>query len=221
MWCVPKIDEQFKECMEDVLDLYEKPYNPEEPVVCFDEKSKQLLQDKRSTQPTQPGKPRRRDYEYKRNGTRNIFLSVEPKGGKREATVTEHRTRHDFAHEMKRLAEGTYRKAKKIHFVLDQLNTHNEKSLYETFGTREAKRLLKRIQFHHTPKHASWLNMAEIELSILGRQCLNRRIPTEDILIREVAAWQQRRNQKKAQIRWKFTKQDARNVFKYESAKLT
>lgn len=221
MWCVPKIDEEFIERMEDVLDLYEKPYNPEEPVVCFDEKSKQLLEDTRTTIPTQPGKPRRRDYEYKRNGTRNLFCSVEPKVGHREITDTDRRTKRDFAFEIRRIVTQTYKQATKIHFVLDNLNTHCRKSLRETFGPRETRRLMKRICFHHTPKHASWLNMAEIELSILGRQALNQRIPDQHTLQRICTTYQYRRNKQHAIITWKFTKQDARKIFKYDSAKLT
>lgn len=217
MWCVPKITNEFVERMEDVLDLYEKPHNPEEPVVCFDEKSKQLLEDTRTPIPAKPGNPLRRDYEYKRNGTRNIFCSVEPKGAHREITDTARRTKQDFSFEIRRIVTTTYKKARKIHFVLDNLNTHCRKSLRETFGPRETRRLMQRICFHHTPKHASWLNMAEIELSILGRQCLNRRIPTQKILHRELISYENRRNQHKAMITWKFTKRDARRVFKYDT----
>lgn len=215
MWCVPTITDEFIERMEDILDLYQKPYNPEEPVVCLDEKSKQLLQDTRPISRTKPYKARRRDYEYKRNGTRNIFCSVEPKGDHREITPTERRTRQDFALEVRRIAQTTYQHAKKIHFVLDNLNTHRRKSLRETFGPRETRRLMERVCFHHTPKHASWLNMAEIELSILGRQALNQRIPTGHVLRAICKTYEQRRNQQKATIAWKFTKHDARRVFKY------
>lgn len=218
MWCVPKITDEFIERMEDILDLYEKPYNPEEPVVCFDEKSKQLLEDTRIAIPTQAGKPRRRDYEYKRNGTRNVFCSVEPKGAHREITDTKRRTKQDFSFEVRRIVTTTYRQAKKIHFVLDNLNTHCRKSLRKTFGPRETRRLMKRISFHHTPKHASWLNMAEIELSIVGRQCLNQRIPTVHLLHTICKTYEQRRNQQHATITWKFTKHDARKVFKYYRA---
>jgi len=220
MWCIPKITDEFVERMEDILDLYEKPYNPEEPVVCFDEKSKRLFEDTRPVSPTKPGKPRRRDYEYKRHGTRNIFCSVEPKGQHREITDTERRTRQDFSLEIRRIVTATYRTAKKIHFVLDNLNTHFQKSLRETFGPREKRRLMRRICFHHTPKHASWLNMAEIELSILGRQALNQRIPTSHVLREICENYERQRNQQKATINWRFTKQDARKVFKYESTKL-
>ncbi len=214
MWCIPKVDQAFLERMEHVLDLYEKPYNPGEPVVCFDEKSKQLLRDIRVPVPPQPGKPRLRDYEYKRNGTRNIFLAVEPKAGYREVQVTKRRTKQDFAKEVRRLAEGRYRRSRRLHLVLDNLNTHFATSFRETFGEPATRRLLKRLCLHHTPKHASWLNMAEIEMSILGRQCLNRRIPTEQVLIQELAAWKRHRNRRKATISWRFTTEDARRVFR-------
>lgn len=216
MWCVPKVDEEFIERMEDVLDLYEKPYNLEEPVVCLDEKSTQLLENIRVPILPAPSKPRRYDYGYKRKGTSNIFLSVEPKGGHREVKDTKRRTKQDFSHEIRRIVEETYKKAKKIHFVLDNLNTHCWKSLRETFGPKETRKLMARISFHHTPKHASWLNMAEIELSILGRQALNQRIPDRHALRRICKAYERRRNQHHATITWKFTKQNARNVFKYD-----
>lgn len=207
--------------MEDVLDLYQKPYNSKEPVVCFDEKSKQLLQDTMPVSPTKPGKPRRRDYEYKRHGTRNIFCSVEPRGGHREITDTKRRTKRDFAFEIRRIVTTTYQKAKKIHFVLDNLNTHCRKSLRETFGPMETRRMMHRICFHYTPTHASWLNMAEIELSILGRQALRQRIPNGELLRDICTTYEQRRNQHHATITWRFTKHDARKIFKYDSIKLT
>lgn len=216
MWCIPKIDDAFIERMEDVLALYEKPYDPQNPVICFDEKSKQLLRHIRSGAPPKPGRLRRYDYEYKRNGTRNIFLAVEPKAGYREATVTNRRTKQDFAHIIKRLIEGHYQLAEKIHLVLDNLNIHFESSFTETFGKEEAAYILSRLCFHYTPKHASWLNMAEIEISVLGRQCVNKRIPTEAKLKRSVAAWQERRNGDRAKINWKFTRKNARATFKYQ-----
>ena len=216
MWCIPTIDDQFIERMEDILALYEKPYDPDEPVLCFDEKSKQLLADTRSAIPTKPNKPRRQDYEYKRNGTRNLFITVEPKGGYRTVKVTTQRTKRDFAYEIKRVATmPRYRDAKSIHIVLDNLNTHFEQSFIETLGAEEAERLMERLHFHYTPNHASWLNMAEIEVSIVGRQCLNRRIPTEDILKGEITAWQRRRNKHRMKINWRFTRKDARAVFRY------
>lgn len=202
--------------MEDVLDLYAKPYDPNEPVLCFDEKSKQLLKDIRTRIPCKEGISAKRDYEYKRNGTKNIFIAVEPKGGYREATVTARRTTQDFAHEIERIVMlPRYLSAAKIHFVLDNLNTHFEPSLIKTFGQERAKELLGRIAFHHTPKHASWLNMAEIELSILSRQALGGRIPHAQVLTERIARWQETRNRMGAGIQWKFTKEDARKIFKY------
>lgn len=205
--------------MEEILDLYAAPYRPHEPVICFDEKSKQLLKDIRTRVPCQEGVPAKRDYEYKRNGTRNIFIAVEPKGGYREATVTKRRTKQDFAQEIKRLAElPRYRSAAKIHFVLDNLNTHFESSFLETFGREHSGKLLRRLAFHYTPKHASWLNMAEIELSILSRQALRGRLGTATVLSERIRRWQEKRNTRGAAIRWKFTKDDARKVFKYDKA---
>jgi len=216
MWCLPKVNQQFKEKMEDVLNLYEKPYNFAEPVICVDEKSKQLLQDKQKPVKARKGKLRRADYEYRRNGTRNIFLSVEPKAGQRQLKVTRHRKKPDFAQFIKELSKK-YSRTEKIHIVVDNLNTHFEKSFYETFSQTEADNILKKIEFHYTPKHASWLNMAEIELSIVGRQCLNRRIPTEEKLKQEIKYWQKYRNDKKLTIQWKFTVKDARKKFRYRA----
>ena len=217
MWCIRKINDEFIQCMEDVLNLYEKSYNSDEPVICFDEKSKQLLGDARMSIPANPHQSLKRDYTYKRNGTRNIFLSVEPKGGHREVRETARRTRPDFATEANRvIALPRYRKARTVHLVVDNLNTHNAESFIQTFGEKKAKRILSRIQFHYTPKHASWLNMAETELSILERQCLKRRIPTQEMLSKEIAIWQRNRNRVHATINWKFTAKDARRAFKYK-----
>jgi hypothetical protein len=203
--------------MESLLSLYGKPYNPHEPILCFDEKSKELRGETHPLVHATEYAPRKRDYEYRRNGTANIFLAVEPKGGWRETTVTKRRTRTDFASEMRRIALlPRYRKARKLHIVLDNLNTHFESSFYEAFPHREAKRLLSRLRFHYTPKHASWLNMAEIELSVLSRQALTGRIPTRKRLGARVRQWQEKRNGERAMIQWKFTKRDARNVFKYK-----
>lgn len=222
MWCIPRVTPEFIERMEDVLALYQKPYTPHEPIICFDEKSKQLLKDTRERILTKEGKPARRDYEYQRNGTRNIFVSVEPKGGYRESSVTKRRTKQDFAKEVKRVTElPRYDKARCIHIVLDNLNTHFEKSFIETFSPTEAHSIIKRIVFHYTPKHASWLNMAEIELSVMSGQCLKGRIGTEEALKERLARWQTKRNDARAMIRWKFTKEDARKVFKYNSGKLS
>jgi hypothetical protein len=208
--------------MEDVLNLYAKPYNPEEPVLCFDEKSKELHKDIRRFKKTRKGKVRRRDYEYKRNGTVNIFLSVEPKGGYRRANGTNRRTRTDFAREIKRIVQlPRYRGAKKIHLVLDNLNTHNEKSLTLTFGIQETRRIMRKIQFHHTPAHASWLNMAEIEIGVMSTQAIKGRISDKEKLVRQIRAWQKRRNRKHAMITWTFTKRKARKKFGYKYAKLS
>ena len=163
MWCVPKLTSEFIERMEHLLDVYALPYNPQEPVICIDEKSKQLIADTRTTLPMTAHAQRRHDYEYKRNGTRNIFCAVEPKGGRRTITVTNRRTKRDFAQFVKKLIERNYAEAEVIHIVCDNLNTHNARSFQETFGKEETQRLLERIRFHYTPKHASWLDMAEIE----------------------------------------------------------
>jgi hypothetical protein len=222
MWCIPEGDREFIGRMEDVLNLYQQPYDPKEPVVCFDEKCKQLLQDLRPRPSPKPGRSQRYDYEYRRNGTRHLFLCVEPKAGYREVTVTHRRTKQDFAQEIRRLLQGPYRAAERVHLVLDNLNTHGEASLRETFGEPESRRLRERLCWHYTPKHASWLNMAEIEMSILGRQCLPGRIPSGEKLQRVTSAWQRFRNDRKATITWRFTTLDARRVFRdYYQTELT
>lgn len=222
MWCVPTLTPEFKERMEEVLDLYALANNPEEPVICMDEKSKELHDDARPVKQMKTGIVRRRDYEYVRKGTMNIFVMVEPKGGYRNVRSTKRRQRSDFAHEMRRIVSlPRYRKAKKIHVVLDNLNTHNQKSLFETFGTEEAERLLRRIQFHHTPKHASWLNMAEIEIGVMSRQAIKGRIGTKQKLAQQLAAWQKRRNKQRAMINWHWTTRDARKKFKYRPKRLS
>jgi hypothetical protein len=216
MWCIPAVTPEFTRRMEDILDLYQKPYDSKQPVLCFDEKSKQLLKDGRPVQRPKEGTLRRRDYEYERHGTRNIFMTIEPTGGYRETTVTNHRKKPDFAKEIQRITElPRYRHAHIIHIVLDNLNTHFEPSFFETFSKKEAKRILSRIQFHYTPKHASWLNMAEIEIGIFSRQSIRGRIPTEERLIQHARIWQERRNRQHSMIHWKFTVKDARVKFKY------
>lgn len=192
-----------------ILELYAKPYDPKRPMICMDEKSKQLLAHTRPALPMKPGKVRKEDYEYERKGTRNIFLAVEPKAGKRCAKVTKRRQKPDFAKFTTELSETTYRDADHLDIVADNLNTHFEKSFVETFGPEHAKEILSRITFHYTPKHASWLNMAEIEIGILDRQCLGKRMESEPMLKREVRAWQKRRNRAKEKIEWTFTKQVA------------
>lgn len=218
MWCIPKVTPEFIERMEDVLGLYAPPYNPCEPVLCFDEKSKELHGEKRAQQRTKAGTPRRRDYEYKRNGTRNIFMAVEPKGGFRRATVTKRRTKLDFAEAIQHIALlPRYRGAALLHVVLDNLNTHDEHSLIERFGNVAARRLMRRLKFHHTPTHASWLNMAEIELSVMEGQCTKGRIGTASLLEKKLHVWQEDRNAHHAMINWTFTRAQARKQFRYRT----
>jgi hypothetical protein len=196
--------------MEDVLRVYARPYNARFPVVCLDEKSKELHSQIRQPLPLAPGKARREDSEYKRNGVANLFLWVEPLTGKRRVSVTERRTAVDFAEALQRLVEQDYPEAERIVLVTDNLNTHHVGCLYERFEPEQAQRLAARVEWHYTPEHGSWLNMAEIELSILERQCLDRRIADRETLTQEVAAWQERRNAEQVTIRWQFTTADAR-----------
>jgi hypothetical protein len=200
--------------MEHILELYQKPYDSRRPLVCFDEKSTQLLAHITNPLVLKLGQAARQDYEYKRNGTRNLFLFVEPKAGVRHVLVTNRRTKRDFAFVMRYLVDVIHPQAECIDIVMDNLNTHHYHSLVEFFGKLEADRIWSRLEIHYTPAHASWLNLAEIELSILSKQCLSRRIPNEWTLITEIVAWEQTRNEKKAKIRWNFTVEDARNVFK-------
>ena len=196
--------------MEDVLDLYAEPYDPRRPVVCFDETSTQLLSEPRPALPAKPGRPRRQDYEYRREGTRNLFLTCEPLRGWRHVAITQRRTQQDFAHQMRWLVDEAYSEAQVVRIVLDNLNTHRPASLYKAFPAAEAPRIVKRLEFHHTPKHGSWLNMAEIEFSVLSRSCLRMRVPNEATLCREIQALERERNADKATINWRFTARDAR-----------
>ena len=196
--------------MEDVLELYAEPYDPERPVVCFDETSTQLLADISEPLPAKPGRLRREDYEYLRAGTRNLFLTCEPLAGWRHVEVTERRTMQDFVHQMRWLVDEAYPEVPVIRVVLDNLNTHRMASLYETFPAAEARRIAKRLEFHHTPKHGSWLNMAEIEFSVLARACLKGRNPDECALKRNISACEAERNAMGATINWRFTAKDAR-----------
>ena len=196
--------------MEDVLDLYAEPYDPQRPVDCFDETSTQLLSDARPPLPVEPGKPRREDYEYRRQGSRNLFLTCEPLAGWRHVAVTERRTTEDFAHQMQWLVDEAYPEVPMVRVVLDNLNTHRKASLYQTFPAPEARRIAKRLEFHYTPKHGSWLNMAEIEFSVFSRNCLGRRFPDEEALCREVQALEMERNEAQARIDWRFGTDDAR-----------
>lgn len=196
--------------MEDVLEVYQRSYDPGRPVVCLDEQSKQLLQDTRSPLPLQPGHGVRIDYEYGRNGTANRFMVFEPLAGWRHVTVTERRTKVDFAHVIRDLVDGHYAEATKIVLVLDNLNTHKPGSRYEAFPPAAARRLLERLEIHYPPKHGSWLNMAETELAILTKQCFDRRIPDQPTLAAEVASWETARNAAPCRIDWRFTTKDAR-----------
>ena len=196
--------------MEDVLSVYTRRYDPRFPQVCMDEASKQLLRDAREGEEVRPGSAKREDYEYKREGVANLFLFCEPLRGQRWVDVTERRTRADWAYQIKELVDVRYREAERIVLVMDNLNTHSPSSLYEVFPAAEAKRLADKLEIHYTPKHGSWLNMAEIELSVLSRQCLERRVPDMETLQAEVAAWQERRNAAGGSINWRFTMEDAR-----------
>lgn len=207
MWCVGQLTAEYRRRMYELLDLYARPYRADQPVVCIDEKSKQLLRHSRQPLPSSPGKPERVDYEYVRAGTCNIFVAVEPQRGHRVAQVTARRGKLDFIDFAHHLIRHVYRSARRIHFVVDNLNIHFRKCFVEALGRTAAERLLRRVVFHYTPKHASWLNMAEIEIAALGRQCLNRRIGDQATIEREVNAWQQRRNAEHRTIEWTFTRQ--------------
>lgn len=209
MWCIGQLTSEYRDRMYGLLELYAQPYRKREPVVCIDEKSKQLLKDIRSPMPIKPGVPAKQDYEYKRAGTCNLFVAVEPKGARRVVEVTGRRTKVDFVNFVRRLLTEAYAGASKVHLVLDNLNTHFRSSFQEVLGHKTASALLRRVEFHHTPKHASWLNMAEIEIGILERQCLGRRLKDRVTITLEVAAWNQRRNAENCGIAWSFTRQDA------------
>lgn len=196
--------------MEDVLEVYTRPYDPKWPQVCMDEISKQLIGETRVPIPAAPGQPARCDYEYVRNGVANLFMFFEPLTGWRHVKVTARRTMVDWAEAIRELVDVHYPEAEKIVLVLDNLNTHSIGSLYEAFPPAEAARIVRKLEIHYTPKHGSWLNMAESELSILARQCLNRRIPAAPLLCREVTAWQDERNGKEEQMNWRFATTDAR-----------
>jgi hypothetical protein len=196
--------------MEDVLDVYQRPYDPDCPVVCLDECSKELHSTPRGELATKPGTARRHDYEYERHGTCNIFCWVEPLAGRRGVRVTSRRTAIDFAEQLRLLVDEEYPDARQIVLVTDNLNTHHLGALYECFAPEEARRIAQRLEWHYTPEHASWLDMAEIELSVLSRQCLSRRIGDSETLAREVAAWAKERNKSCAKIDWQFTTADAR-----------
>ena len=196
--------------MEDVLEVYHRPYDEERPLVALDEASKQLVGEVVQPLPPEPGQPERFDYEYVRNGTANLFMVSEPLLGWRGVSVTARRTAKDFAEVLRWLAEELHPEAEKVVLVMDNLNTHKLASLYEAFPPEQARRIAERLEIHHTPKHGSWLNVAEIELSVLARQCLERRIESAEELVREVSAWEEERNERGAPIRWRFTTAEAR-----------
>jgi hypothetical protein len=196
--------------MEDVLEVYHRPYDQKRPQICLDEASKQLVGEAVKPVPAQPGQPERFDYEYVRNGTANLFMLSEPLAGWRHVMVTERRTAKDFAEVLRWLAEDVYPEAEKIVLVMDNLNTHKLASLYEAFPPERARRIAERFEVHHTPKHGSWLNVAEIELSVLARQCLDRRIESQDEVLKQVEPWEAERNDREVGVNWRFTTADAR-----------
>jgi hypothetical protein len=206
MWCIGELTEEYRRRMYELLSLDARPYDPAEPVICMDEKSKQLLRETRRPLPATPGVPLRQDYEYERAGTCNIFVAVEPRGGKRHVQVTERRTKEDFVSFVCRMLRRGYSEVHggKVHLVLDNLNTHLRSSFQEVLDKEAAASILRRLQFHYTPVHASWLNMAEIEIGIIERQCLARCAAHRTILTAEVAAWERRRNAAQCGIEWTF-----------------
>jgi hypothetical protein len=212
MWCIGRINAQYRERMYALCDLYARAHDPDEPVVCVDEKSKQVLAASRPDIPARPGlggHDARQDYEYARRGRRNIFMAVEPKGARREVQVSARRTKIDFVNFICGLLDGIYATVRKVHLVVDNLNTHFPKCFVEVLGPDRACEVLRRIEFHHTPKHASWLNMAELEIGIMERQCTGRRFESKEELIEELAHWQQERNELNIGINWGFSRQDA------------
>jgi transposase len=206
----PKANAEFVCAMEDVLEVYHRPLAPKRPVVCVDEGGKQLIGEARPPLPIRPGSPAKEDYEYVRNGMANLYMAFEPLAGRRRVEVTERKTKVDFARLLKRIADEWYPEADRVTLVMDNLSTHKPAVLYEVFEPAEARRILGRLEFVYTPKHGSWLNMAEIELSVLARQCLDRRIPDMDTLRLEVAAWEDARNVSAVKVVWQFTTTDAR-----------
>jgi hypothetical protein len=211
----PSASPAFVAAMEDVLEVYHRPYDQDYPVVCMDESNKQLIEDTYTALPAAPGQIAKADHEYKRHGVRDIFLAVEPLAGKRITKITTTRTQTDWANFIRELLDEHYPQVKKVILVMDNLNTHTAAALYATFPAAEAQRLWQRIEPHYTPKHGSWLDIAECELSVLSRQCLNRRIATESELKQQVAAWTAARNKEHATIDWQFTTEDARIKLKH------
>jgi hypothetical protein len=210
----PQANAEFVCAMEDVLEVYTRPDDPRRPQVCLDETSKQLVADTREPLPATPGQSARVDDAYERKGTANLFMVFEPLAGQRCVKVTERRTAVDFAQLIQELVDVQYPQVEQIVLVMDNLNTHKPASLYEAFAPAEARRLMERLEIHYTPKHGSWLNMAETELSVLATQCLDRRIPDPTTLTQEVAAWERQRNTAKSRVDWRFTTHDARITLK-------
>jgi len=216
MWCIPpQANAAFVCQMEDVLDVYKRPYDPKRPQICMDEMPKQLLAEKYAPLPLRPGQPRRQDYSYQRKGNANVFMIFEPLAGRRYVETNSHRKSVDWAHVMQAVSDQLYPEAEVIVLVMDQLNTHKLASFYEAFEPEEAHRLSRRFEIHYTPKHGSWLNMAEIELSALVRQCLQRRIPDQETLTVEAQAWAKERNEMTVKVDWRFKTTDARIKLKH------
>jgi transposase len=211
MWCIPQVDAEYVARMEDVLDLYAEPPDPKRPVVCFDESPTQLIGEVREPIPAEPGHPERYDYEYRRNGTVNLFVFLDAHHSWRKVKVTDRRTSEDFAACMRDLTDIHFPESDKIRVVLDNLSTHSDAALYQAFPAPEARRVLRRLEFHYLPKHASWLNMVEIEIGVLRGQCLDRRIAEREQLVSEIAAWERQRNAEGARIKWMFTAEKARS----------
>jgi len=211
MWCIPpERNAEFVCAMENVLEVYHRRYDPKRPMVCMDETSKQLVKETRVPQPPGPRQPQRFDYEYERNGTANVFMFCEPLAGRRRVAVTNRRTKCDWAEQIRVLLDVQYPRAERVTLVMDNLNTHSLASLYEAFEPGEARRLIDRLEVVYTPKHGSWLNMAEIELGVLSRQCMGGRVPDQPTLVASVERWQKDRNANRATIDWQFTTADAR-----------
>jgi transposase len=215
MWCIPKVDAEYVARMEDVLDLYAEAPDPKRPVVCFDESPTQLIGEVRHPIPAKPGQLERYDCEYKRNGTANLFVFLDAHRPWCNVKVTDRRTAEDFAECMREISDVHFPKAEKIRVVMDNLSTHSPSALYQAFPAPEARRVLRRLEFHYTPKHASWLNMVEIEIGVLRTQCLDRRIDSHTRLVSEIAAWQRQRNASRARIKWMFTAEKAREKMAY------
>lgn len=213
MWCIPKVNAEFVARMEDLLELYSAPPDPRQPVVCFDETPVQLVEETRTPRPMEPGKPARFDYEYKRKGVANVFGFFDAGRPWRHTKVTERKTKADFSECMRDLVDVHYPDADRIHVVLDNLSTHRTAALYESFPPEEARQIARRLEFHYTPKHGSWLNMVEMEFGIMNRQCLDRRIPDAETLVSELGHWEKRRNAEGGTIHWRFSLNDAREKF--------